>query len=316
MKKVIACLCVVFLFAGCTESSTPAVKAVVPDKPVIALVIKTLTNPFFIAMETGARRAETELGFVLKVKSGAQETSIDQQIAIIEDLVAEKVAAIVIAPGSSTELIPALKKAQDAGIKLVNIDNQLDPEASKAAGLVGVPFVSVDNVQGGYLAAKFLADRVKAPAQAGILEGIREAANANQRKAGAVKAFAENPNISLVASETANWKIDEGYEVAKAMFKAHPRITVLFAANDMMALGALQFLKEAGLSQVQVAGYDALDEARKALALGTLVATVDQQADQQGYIGAVTATKLLRGEPTEPLVTVDVRLITKATAGN
>lgn len=299
---------------GCAQK--PAAPVEVPlQPPVVALVIKTLTNPFFIEMEKGARRAEGELGFVLKVKSGAQETSIDQQIAIIEGLIQDKVAAIVVAPGSSTELIPVLKKAQDQGIRLVNIDNQIDPVAAEKAGLRRIPFISVDNVQGATLVVRYLVKDVKAPAEAAILEGIREAANANQRRVGAEKAFAENKNIRLVASETANWKIDEGRDVTEQLFRRHPRVRYLFAANDMMALGALEYLKDAGLTSVSVAGYDALEQARTAIVDGRLMATVDQQADLQGYIGCVTAMRLLKGDPVEPLVMVDVRLVTKESLG-
>jgi ribose transport system substrate-binding protein len=313
MRKVpVIFLGVVLAFTGCSGGGSPN-RPAAAEKPVVALVVKTLTNPFFIAMEKGARKAEAELGFVLKVKSGAQETSIDQQIAIIEDLIAGKTAAIVIAPGSSTELIPVLKKAQDRGIQLVNIDNQLDPTASEKAGLRPVPFISVDNVKGAYLVAQYLVQGISQPTQALVLEGIREAANANQRKTGALQAFGENPRIQVVASETAHWKIDEGLEVTRLAFKAHPGIGVIFAANDMMALGAVEYLKEAGLTRVRVAGYDALDEARKAIAEGRMVATVDQQADQQGYIGCVTAIHLLQGAQVPSVVTVDVKLVTKDT---
>ncbi len=310
MRPLFSAVLLVALLTACNKSE-PVPPVAAPAKPVIALVLKTLTNPFFIEMEKGARRAEQELNFTLLVKSGAQETSIDQQIAILEDLITVPVQAIVIAPGSSTEVVAVLKKAQDAGIKLVNIDNQIDPAAAAAAGLDSVPFVSVDNVQGAYLAARFLVAGVKKPTRAVILEGIREASNANQRKAGALKAFAENPLVTVVASESANWKIDEGFEVTKTLFAAHPDVGLIFAANDMMALGALEYLKQAGLGQVKVAGYDALTEARTAIAEGRLLATVDQQADQQGYIGAKTAMRLLQGATVEPTVLVDVRLLTK-----
>lgn len=315
MEKFAVFLLGFCLILGGCSAPAPAKPAPQAEKPTIALVIKTLTNPFFIEMEKGARQAEKELGFTLLVKSAAQETSIDQQIAIIEDLISQKVAAIVIAPGSSTELIPVLKKAQDAGIRLVNIDNQLDPAASEKAGLVAVPFISVDNVQGGFLSAQKLVAGVTKPTEAFILEGIRAASNANQRKAGAEKAFATNPNIKIVASETANWKIDEGLEVTRATLKKYPGIKLIFAANDMMALGALEYLKEAGRSDVKVAGYDALEAARKAISDGKLLATVDQQADQQGYIGCKTAVKLLAGETVPSTVMVDVRLITAETLG-
>jgi ribose transport system substrate-binding protein len=144
MKKVLLvllCLCLVLGFAACSKDTaslqlleentkeTP-VEASGNDALNIALVMKTLTNPFFIEMEKGARLAEEEFKINLIVKTGAQETSIDQQIKIVDDLIIAKVDAIVIAPGGSTELIPVLKKAQDAGIVVVNIDNQLDPVQS------------------------------------------------------------------------------------------------------------------------------------------------------------------------------------------
>lgn len=118
----------------------------------IALVMKTLTNPFFVEMERGARRAEKELGVPVCGKPGAQETSIDQQIAIVEESdKAEGVIAIVIAPASSIDLIPVLKKAQDAGISLINIDNRLDRDVAKKVGLLDIPFIGVDNEKGAYL---------------------------------------------------------------------------------------------------------------------------------------------------------------------
>ena len=308
-------LSLVLVLSGCSpaKSSPTATPLKADHEATVALVVKTLTNPFFIKMEQGARRAEKEFGFKLLVKSAAQETSIDQQIAIIENLITERVTAIVIAPGSSTELIPVLKKARDKGIVLVNIDNQLDPTACQAAGLTDVPFISVDNEQGGYMSAKFVADQVKAPAKAIILEGIREAANATMRKNGALRAFQENPKIEVVAMDTAHWKIDEGYSVTKDLFAKYPATSIIFAANDMMALGAIQYLAEAKRGDVQVAGYDALDEAIKVIKQGKMAVTIDQQADAQGYIGCKTALELLAGKKVEPLVMVDIRLVTKQT---
>lgn len=280
------------------------------DKKKIGLVMKTLTNPFFIEMEKGARRAEKELGVELLVKTAAQETSIEQQIQIVEDLIAAKVHAIVIAPGDSQRLVPVLKKAADAGIRLVNIDNRLEPAAIRQAGLPPVPFISVDNEKAAYASAKFLATGAKPGTQAAILEGIRSADNARQRMEGAKRAFAENKAVKLVASETANWKIDESNAVTKALFAKHPDITLLFAANDMMALGALKYLQESQRSKVRVAAYDALDDAVAEVRAGRLVATVDQQAAEQGFQGVVLAARLLKGESVPDVMLIDTRLIT------
>lgn len=314
--------------SGCSDSSDrappiaaqktspyPAAAPAKPaSKPIIVLVMKTLTNPFFIDMEKGARRAERELGAQLWVKTAAQETSIEQQIQIVEELIEAKVNAIVIAPGDSMDLIPVLKKAQDAGIRVINIDNRLDPVYSARLGLDPIPFISVDNEQGAYKAVKVISERIAQPTQAAIIEGIRGAANAEARKQGALRAFAENPTIRVVASETANWKIDEGYQVTEKLFDTHPAIGALFCANDMMALGALKYLEVSGKSQqVLVAGFDALEQARAAIRAGKLVASIDQQAAQQGYLGVQYAVRALAGETLPAETRIDTVLVTAET---
>ncbi|MGE5370399.1 MAG: sugar ABC transporter substrate-binding protein [Solirubrobacterales bacterium] len=282
-------------------------------KKTVALVMKTLTNPFFIKMEQGARRAEREFGIKLIVKTGAQETSIDQQIAIVEELTAAKVDAIVIAPGSSTELIPALKKAQDTGIAIVNIDNRIDPAVAEQMGLKTVPFISVDNEHGMYLSVKYVSDQIKKPTEAILLEGIPEAKNAQERKAGALRAIKENPKLRLVGTQSAHWKIDEAMKVTSDFFNDHPNIEAIFCANDMMALGSIEYLQQSGKTGLPVAGFDALEEAKSALKKGTLTVTIDQNAEQQGYMGVATAMKMLQGKTVPPETLINVKVVTRKT---
>lgn len=279
----------------------------------VALVMKTLTNPFFVEMEKGARKAEAELGLQLIVKTGAKETSIEQQIQIVEDMILQKVDAIVIAPGSSTELVSVLKKAQDSGIVIINIDNKLDAAKSAKEGLKNVPFVSVKNDEGAALAVEFICAKAGNKGSAIILEGIRDAENARLRKEGAENAFKKHPDITVVASESANWKIDEAYAQAEKIFLKHPEVTLAFCANDMMALGLVQYLKEAGRTDVLVAGFDNLDDARTAIREGRMQATIDQQAALQGYKGVEMAISLLNDHPVEQLTYVPVRLVTAET---
>jgi ribose transport system substrate-binding protein len=320
--QLISCAALSLSLLGCGQSSGPSITTVaVPVQsasavPIashsIGLVMKTLTNPFFVEMEKGARRAEREFGIALTVKTAAQETSIEQQIQLVNDLIAAKVQAIVIAPGDSVSLIPALRKAADAGIKIINIDNRLDPDALRHIGLGTVPFVGVDNEAGAYKAGQFLAANVTTPTQAAILEGIRSADNARQRMEGARRAVSENKQIKLVASETANWKIDEAYAAVKVMFTKHPDIKLLFAANDMMAMGASKYLQESGKLSVKVVGFDALSEALTEVKAGHIAGTVDQQAAEQGYQGVALAVRLVKGEAVAPVTIIETRLITAA----
>lgn len=279
----------------------------------VALIMKTLTNPFFMAMEQGARQAQRENNIDLRVRTATQETSIEQQIQLVEQEIQAKTQAIVIAPGDSMRLVPVLKKAQDAGIFIVNIDNRLSVAAMAASGMQPVPFISVDNALGAYAVTQYMAAQVKAPAQAVLLEGIRSADNAEQRKQGALRAFQENTHIQVVASASANWKIDEAYQLAQTLFKAHPDVSLVFCANDMMAIGVIKYVQESGRRGVQIVGFDALDEAKTAIRAGQMLATVNQQADRQGYLGVTTALGLLRGEKPAMEILVPAQVVTAAT---
>lgn len=312
---------VCLLVLACGASSRPGIPSVTgaaagakvsvvkPAGPRIAFIMKTMTNPFFLEMEKGAHRAQQETQADLQVRSSTLETSVDQQIQLVESEIKAGARAIVIAPGDSMRLVPALKKAQDAGIALVNIDNRLSPEAVAAVGMRPVPFISVDNEKGAYNVTRRLVERLHGPAEVALLEGIRTADNGQLRRRGAERAFKAVPGLRIVASETAHWKIDEAYLVTRDLFRQHPRVTALFCANDMMALGAVKYLQEAGRHDVRVAGFDAVAEARTAIRAGQMTASVDQQADQQGYLGVQTALKLLRGESVPMVIEVETVVV-------
>ncbi len=318
----LACLLAAMFLLACGQSnnapnvvSTAAPSAPAPTQPKvnkveIGLVMKTLTNPFFVEMERGARRAETELPIKLTVKTASQETSIEQQIQIVEDMIASNVAAIVIAPGDSLRLVPVLKKAENAGIKIVNIDNRLDPQTVLQIGMKPIPFVSVDNDAGGYKAGQLLAQGPTVPTEAVILEGIRTADNAKLRMQGARRALLENKNIKIVASESANWEIDKAYATTKSILAKHPNVKLLFAANDMMAIGAAKYFQDSGNKSVKVVGYDALAEAVTEIAAGRMVGTIDQQAAEQGYQGVVLALRLIKGESVPDITNIETKLVT------
>ncbi len=319
-RLLVISLVTIFLFS-CTPTPEPDKRVAniqsVPDATAevvqVALVMKTLTNPFFVQMEVGARRAEKEFGIELLVKTAAQETSIQQQIDIVERLIDDKVDAIVIAPGDSIELIPALARAQQAGIAVVNIDNKLDAEFAKRNDMKTVPFISVDNETSAYEVTKYLTAQISKPTQAVVIEGIEEAQNSQDRKNGALRAFAESNRVDVVMTKSAHWKIDEAYTVVTDMFEQYPSIGAIFCANDMMALGVLEFLSQTERSDVLVASYDALEDAKRAVLSGELVATVDQKPEEQGYLGVRTALNLLKGEPVKDVLLIDAELVTKET---
>lgn len=278
----------------------------------IGLVMKTMSNPFFNAMEEGARKAESELGIELQAQAAQEETSIQQQIDIVEDMISKNMDAIVIAPAGSKEIVPVVKKAQDAGIPVINVDNEIDAEAAEAAGLKPVPYVGASNLDGGYLAGNYLVEQLNGKGKVAIIEGIQGVDNAEQRKAGALKAFEENDGIEVVASQSANWETEEALNVTANILQANPDLDGIFCANDMMAFGAVQAIEAAGKTgEVLVVGYDALDQAKEYIKDEKMISTVDQNPADMGYYSIKFAMDAINGEEVPEEYLVDLDNITK-----
>jgi ribose transport system substrate-binding protein len=179
------------------------------------------------------------------------------------------------------------------------------PKPCKKRAWQGFRLSAWTTTPGAYKAGRFLAEGVNKPTKAAILEGIRSADNARQRMEGAKRALLENPHIKLVATETANWKTDEARKVTEAIFskKGNADIKLLFAANDMMAFGAIEYLKSNPKLGASSGGLrrPAAGPGRNQ-GLAPWLATVDQQAAEQGYQGVALALRLLKNE-TVPAVT-------------
>ncbi|MCA9732283.1 MAG: substrate-binding domain-containing protein [Deferribacteres bacterium] len=279
----------------------------------MALVMKASSNPFFARMEEGAKKAADSLNVELLVGTITRETDINQQVSLIENMIVQGVQAILIAPADSKAIVNVLKKAQDAGIRVVNIDNRIDSETAKAVGLTIDCFVGVDNQQGGKMAGDYLVGLMGGKGQAAMLEGIRGVDNAEARKNGFLQAL-EGTDVELVASQSANWAQDQGLDIFANMLQANPDITGLFCANDMMALGAIQAIEQAGKTgKIFVTSYDNLQAAQEAILQGRLNGTIEQHPERMGFQGVMVANELLQGREVKPEIMIALELITRET---
>lgn len=289
--------------------------ATAAEKPKVALVMKSLANEFFLTMEDGAKTYQKEhsADFDLISNGIKDETDTSSQIRIVEQMIVSKVDALVIAPADSKALVPVLKKASDAGIKVVNIDNRLDPEVLKSKSL-DIPFVGPDNRKGARLVGEYLAKQLKQGDQVGIIEGVSTTTNAQQRTAGFKDAM-EAAGMKIVGVQSGNWEIDKGNAVAAAMLNEYPDLKALLAGNDSMALGAVSAVRAAGKKgQVQIVGYDNIKAIHPMLKDGRVLATADQFAAKQAVFGIDAALKLVKGEPTgakDGVIETPVELVTQ-----
>ena len=118
--------------------------------------------------------------------------------------------------------------------------------------------------------------------------------------------------MTIVASQPANWERDQGFTVFQNMLQAHPETDALFACSDLMALGALEAIAAAGRSErIRVVGFDALEDARKAIAAGRMEASVAQSPRDMGRLAVESAAKVLRGESVPEDQKVPIALVTK-----
>lgn len=286
------------------------------QKPKVALVMKSLANEFFLTMEDGAKAYQKEhsADFDLVSNGIKDETDTANQIRIVEQMIVSKVNALVIAPADSKAMVPVIKKAVDAGITVINIDNQLDPGVLKSKN-ISVPFVGPDNRKGARLVGEYLAKQLKAGDEVGIIEGVSTTTNAQQRTAGFKDAM-DAAQIKVVSLQSGDWEINAGNRVASAMLSEYPNLKALLAGNDSMAVGAVSAVRAAGKAgKVQVVGYDNINAIKPMLKDGRVLATADQFAAKQAVFGIETALKILKGEKVDSgasgVIETPVELVTK-----
>ena len=295
---------------GAREAAPPS-KAEA-EAPRVALVLKTLNSPFFIDMEKGAQEAAKRLGVNLTVQAAEREVDVDKQMQIIENLIQTGVKVLLVTPSGSKEIAPAIAKANKAGIRVVVVDTRVDAKAAKDAGIHVDSYVGSDNYEGGKIAGRYLVEATGGKANVGVLEGIPGHETGDERLRGFREAVKDAKGIKVVASQTANWERDQGFTVFQNMLEAHPEIDAVFSANDMMALGAVEAIAASGKKgKIKVVGYDAVDDARKAIADGTIVASVAQFPSEMGRAAVETADKLLKGQPVPAEQMVRIDLVTK-----
>ena len=282
------------------------------DRPRVALVLKTLNSPFFLDMRRGAEAAAERVGVELSVQAAEREIDVEKQMQIIENLIETGVRVLVICPSGSKEIVPAVGKANRAGIPVIIVDDRIDEAAAAEARVRTDSYVGSDNVEGGRIAGRYLVAQSGGTSRVALLEGIPGHQTGDARLQGFREAIRGAPGIRIVASQTANWERDQGFTVFQNMLQAHSDIDAVFACNDIMALGAVEAIAAAGKTgRIRVIGFDAVDDARKAIATGAMAASVAQFPSEMGRLAVESAAKLLRGEPVPREQPTKVELVTR-----
>lgn len=318
MKKLVTILLsllLVFTLASCgspsqtTTSQSNSGSSSKTKDMTIGFIPMTLNNEYFITMVNGAKEKAGELGVTMNVQAGDSHADANGQLTIVENMITSGIDALVIVPSSSQSLGQALKECKDKGIPVINLDTKIDKSVLDEAG-VTVPFFGTNNYNGAKLAGQYVAKNFPKGTKTAILKGIEGQQNAADRYNGFVDGAGDTVNV--VAVQTANWEVDQGYTAAQNIINANPDIQLFFCSNDNMAIGAVRAIEEAGKqNQIKVIGFDGVSEALDLVESGKMLCTVAQDPAQMGKLGIENAIKLVNGETVEQNVDTGSKLITK-----
>jgi len=312
LERATLAFVVVLIAAGCNRGG-----ARTSDEPRVALVMKTLNHPFFLDMQRGAQDAARAAGVELVVQAAEREIDVEKQVQIIENLLQTGIRALIVTPSGSREIATALAKANRANVPVVVVDTRVDPKAAADNQLKLESFIGSDNYEGGRLAGEHLAKVTGGKARVAVLEGIPGHETGDSRLRGFRDALARHPDMAIVASQPANWERDQGFTVFQNMLQAHADTDALFACSDLMALGALEAIAAAGRTgRIRVVGFDALDDARKAIEAGRMEGSVAQSPRDMGRLAVESAAKLIKGETVPADQKVPIALVTRGSPGS
>jgi ribose transport system substrate-binding protein len=328
MKRRVLYLCLsVMLVLGtvlsaCAPQATPTAVPVQPTKAVVpttvaptaapakkltlALVTKALDNPFWGYMHDAASKLATEKGFELIYLAPTKANNLEEQTRLVDDLIQKKVDGIVLVPVDTKGMVAAVERANAAGIP-VAISN------TRLAGGKIVTFAAIENYDAMTLVAEYMVKKLGEKGKVVIIEGTAGAQTAIDRKKAQDDVLKKYPNITVLASQTAEFSRATALTVMENLLQTYPEIDAVFCGNDEEALGAIEALKAANrMDKTLVAGFDANADALKAVMEGRMAVTCDQRPDLQANQALQAILDQIAGKTVEARTKITATLVDKS----
>lgn len=289
MKRNIVLLIVIIMVLSFTVGAFAADDdyAVQPrkitDRKVVVGLVPVVMNTAYTMTINGAKEEIEKLGgnFELIVQAPSSNTNtIPEQGNILESFIQQKVDAIALATESDASMLPYLRDAANADIPVFLFNmTEIDPE-----NIYYVSSIGYDQYQAGYEIGAWIADNYKdKEIKMAVLEGYAGIVN-TMRMDGFKKALESSPNITIVASQTADWNREAGQRVTESILTSNPDINMLYGPYDEMVLGGLVAIRERKLlDQIDVVGFGCTKDGVAAIEAGEMAATIDVGEKGTGY---------------------------------
>lgn len=302
MKSLLAAV----LLTSVAALSVPASAA----DTTVPVIVKDTTSNYWQIVLAGARKAGKDLGIKVPELGAQSESDINGQITILENAVADKPAAIVIAPTQFAALGKPIDEAAKS-VKIIGIDSAADSKAFTS-------FLTTDNVQGGRAAADALAEGVKAKTgkaegNVAIINSLPGVGSLDQRVQGFKEELKKYPGLKITQDKVADGQATTGLNITTDLITADPTLVGIFADNLIMGQGAGQAVAENKLgSKLALVAFDSDPKLVGYLKDGTIYALIVQDPFRMGYDGVKTALAASKGEKVPANVDTGVNTITKA----
>ena len=301
-KSVFTVLLIVVVLATLTA---PSAMAAEPKKWVIGGSLMNTQEPFYLDLEQGWRDAAKDLGVDVIITSA--EGDLAAQIAQAEDFIVKKVDAMILIPADSAGIVPAVEKANKAGIPVFTADNNADGGKIES-------FIASNNYQGGVLAAEWLAKAIGEEGEVVVL-GHPSITSNFQRMQGFKETMAKKyPKVKIVQELETQFTRDDAIKKTEDMLVTYPNLKGIFGATGGDAgLGALSAVQAAGRKGIKIVNFDAIPESRKVIYDGSDILGGDaaQFPYDIGYDSMKAAIASLRGVQVPPQMEVPVDIVTK-----
>lgn len=284
----------------------------------IAVIVKTGNSSFWQNVQTGAFDAQKELKASTPKLSvtflGAQsESNVNEEINIVESAIDRGVKAIVLAPSDVKALVPAVKKAKDAGIPVVIIDSLLEGDKANY-----VSFLATDNKAAGEACAKALIEAIKAKGlkedgKIAVMSYVAGVGSEIGRVGGFKDYIAANSKLEIVTTQYSNADMPTALNQTTNVLAANPDLVGIFGANEPTAIGMARAIAQAKLSgKIAAIGFDGNSVLQGFVKDGTLDAIAVQSSYNMGYLGVKTAYEVaFEGKTVPDVVDTGFLMVTK-----
>lgn len=270
----------------------------------IGLAVANLQAEFFNMIKQSVESYGKEKGYtVITVDAKGDATT---QVNQIQDLIAQKIDALIYIPAGATAAAVPVRAARAAKIPVINVDRNVDSDP-------GDTFIYGQSIAATTELGKWLCEQTKGQGKAVMIHGQKGTTPEVDRTKGFTAGLA-TCGIKITQNQwTERWSADEGNKIAQDMLQRDPSINIIIGQADGIALGATQAVKLAKPSQrVWVVGFDGDVGGLKAVEAGSLDATATQQTFTMGRMAVDAVTSILAGKPVPKDQPTDAKVTTKA----